>query len=359
MEALRQARWWKPEPDGRILCTLCPRFCRIGDGQAGFCFIRQVRGGELVTLGYGRTTGFAIDPVEKKPLNHYRPGTSTLSFGTAGCNLGCRFCQNWDISKAKIDDERSAIAMPKEVVDLAIGRRCPSMSFTYNDPVIWAEYAIDLAREGKARGVESILVTAGYVTEEARGDLYADARATNVDLKAFTEDFYQKATFSHLEPVLSTLSWLKKETDVWLEITNLMIPGLNDSEEETRDLSRWVVAELGVDVPVHFTAFHPDFKMRDRPRTPPETLARARRIAMKEGVRYAYTGNVHDREGGTTFCPRCREAVVVRDWFDIVAYRLDGSSCAKCGMPIAGVWPDEPVAPRRAGRRILGLRPHR
>lgn len=356
MEALREARWWRPEPDGRVLCTLCPRFCKIGEGQAGFCFIRQVSGGRLATLGYGRTTGFAVDPVEKKPLNHFLPGTSTLSFGTAGCNLGCRFCQNWDISKAKIDDERSAIAMPADVVELAIRQKCPSMSFTYNDPVIWAEYVVDLASAGKARGISSIAVTAGYVTEEARGELFEGIAATNVDLKAFTEGFYSKVTLSHLEPVLDTLVWLHRSTRVWLEITNLLIPGLNDDEQETRALARWVRAELGPDVPVHFTAFHPDFKMTDRPRTPPETLSRARRIAMREGLRYVYTGNVHDREGGTTFCPRCKDPLVVRDWFDILDYRLDGSKCRKCGMEIAGVWPAEAVAPRRAERRHLGLR---
>jgi len=354
---LRSARWWSREADGRILCTLCPRLCRIGEGQAGFCFIRQVKDGELVTLGYGRTTGFAVDPVEKKPLNHFLPGTSTLSFGTAGCNLGCRFCQNWDISKAKIDDARSAIAMPEDVVELAVNQQCPSMSYTYNDPVIWAEYVIDLARAAKARGLASIAVTAGYVTAEARGELFADIAATNVDLKAFTEGFYSKVTLAHLEPVLDTLIWLRRSTRVWLEITNLVIPGLNDDEGETRALARWVNAELGPDVPVHFTAFHPDYKLTDRPRTPPETLSRARRIAIEEGLHYVYTGNVHDRAGGTTFCPRCKEALVARDWFDILDYRLDRGACGKCGMPIAGVWPDEPVRPRRARRRSLGLAP--
>jgi pyruvate formate lyase activating enzyme len=352
------ARWWHREDDGKLICTLCPRFCRLNEGQAGFCFIRKRENNEIVSLGYGKTTGFAVDPVEKKPLNHFLPGTPILSFGTAGCNLGCKFCQNWDISKARLDDKRSADVTPAQVIDLAERQGCPSVAMTYNDPVIWAEYAIDIAKEARARGLRAVLVTAGYVTAEARPELYTNIDAANVDIKAFTEDFYHKITFSHLEPVLDTLKWLKRETGVWIELTNLMIPGLNDDVAETQKLSEWVATELGLDVPLHFTAFHPDFKMLDRPRTPPETLTRARQIARDIGLRYVYTGNVHDREGGTTYCPVCAAAVIERDWFAIAPVGLsiaDGTaSCRRCGASIPGVF-DRPVRASDGRRRGLGL----
>jgi pyruvate formate lyase activating enzyme len=353
------ARHWHLDPsDGRIVCTLCPRFCRLagsdGGGQAGFCFIRKREGDRLVTLGYGRTTGFAVDPVEKKPLNHFLPGTGTLSFGTAGCNLGCKFCQNWDISKARLDEERSRPVSPDEVIALALAQGCPSVAMTYNDPVIWAEYAVDVARAARLRGLRAVLVTAGYVTPEARGELFADVAAANVDLKAFTEDFYHRVTFAHLEPVLDTLRWLHRETDVWLEITNLVIPGHNDDEAETRRLAEWVARELSVDTPLHFSAFHPDFKMRDVPATPPATLQRARAIAREVGLRYVYTGNIHDPDGQTTFCPGCGAAVIARDWYRVAPVGLDGNACAACGTRIAGVF-DLPVLPSAGRRRSLGL----
>ena len=353
------ARWWHTQEDGKLLCTLCPRLCRLGEGQAGFCFIRKNENGKMVSLGYGRTTGFAVDPVEKKPLNHFLPGTSILSFGTAGCNLGCKFCQNWDISKARLDAKESAPVSAAQVVDLAIAQGCPSVAMTYNDPVIWAEFAIDIAREARARGVRAVLVTAGYVTAEARPELYAEIDAVNVDLKAFTEDFYHKVTFSHLDPVLETLVWIKRETGVWLEITNLIIPGLNDSEAETRKLSEWVGSQLGDEVPLHFTAFHPDFKMRDIPRTPAATLTRARQIAREVGLKYVYTGNVHDREGGTTFCPACAAPIIARDWYAIEPLGLTvggggAGSCRACGAAIAGVY-HLPVRAAPGHRRGLGL----
>jgi pyruvate formate lyase activating enzyme len=351
------ARWWHTEDDGRILCTLCPRYCRLGPssdgGQAGFCFIRKREGDRLVSLGYGRTTGFAVDPIEKKPLNHFLPGTGTLSFGTAGCNLGCKFCQNWDISKARIDDKRSAAVTPEQVIDLAVREGCPSVSMTYNDPVIWAEFAIDVARAARARGLRSVLVTAGYVTAEARPELFAEVDATNVDLKAFTDDFYHRVTFAHLDPVLETLKWLHHETKVWVEITNLMIPGLNDGEDETRKLAEWVGAELSPDVPVHFTAFHPDWKMRDRPPTPPETLFRARTIAREVGLRYVYTGNVADPDGQTTHCVACDEPLIARDWYRVEPLSLRDGRCARCNTPLPGRF-DLPLAPSPGRRRRVG-----
>ena len=346
------ARWWHREGE-RIVCTLCPRYCTLSEGQAGFCYIRRRVGDQLVSLGYGRTTGFAVDPVEKKPLNHFLPGTPTLSFGTAGCNLGCKFCQNWDISKARLAEEKSSEVSPARVVELAEEHGCPSLSMTYNDPIIWAEFAIDVAKAARQRGLRSILVTAGYVTAEARAELFADIDATNVDLKAFTEDFYEKVTFSQLAPVLETLQWIKRETKVWLEITNLMIPGLNDDPRETDRLVEWVGAELGDETPLHFTAFHPDWKMLDRPPTPPATLVEARRRARAAGLKYVYTGNVHDPDGQTTFCPNCQMCVIRRDRYAVSPEGLKDGACGRCGTRIAGVFSTAQASPGR--RRHLGL----
>lgn len=350
--ALHEARWWRAEPDGKLLCTLCPRYCRVGEGQPGFCFLRQNQGGRLVQLGYGRSTGFAIDPVEKKPLNHFFPGTPILSFGTAGCNLGCKFCQNWDISKAKLDAEELSASRPEQVAALAADRGCPSIAYTYNDPVIWAEYVIDVARAARAGGLKNVLVTAGYVTDEARPALYADADAANVDLKAFTEEFYRKTTASHLEPVLETLKWIRHHSDTWLEVTTLLIPGHNDGDDELRRLAGWFHANLGPDVPLHFTAFHPDYKMTDVPPTPPATLRRARAIALAAGLRYVYVGNVHDSEGQTTSCVRCARPLIVRDWYAITHYAVDRGACAHCGHPLPGRFGAEPVALRSGFRRL-------
>jgi pyruvate formate lyase activating enzyme len=352
---VHEARYWEPAGEGKVLCTLCPRECRIGEGQSGFCYIRQNRGGRLVTTGWGRTTGFAVDPIEKKPLNHYRPGSTVLSFGTAGCNLGCRFCQNWDISKARLVEAAAEDAWtPERVVDLAFRVRSPGLAFTYNDPIIWAEYAIDVAKEAHARGLFTTFVTNGYVSKAAREEIFPHMDAANVDLKAFTEAFYAKTTLSHLAPVLDTLEWLAKETSCWVEVTNLVIPGLNDAEDELRRLSEWVLGHMGPDVPLHFTAFHPDYKMLDRPRTPSRTLTRARELALSAGLRYVYTGNVHDREGGTTFCPSCGAKVIERDWFAIRAVRMKAGACAACGTRIAGHFEDT-IEPTEGIRIPLGI----
>lgn len=334
---MKEALWWERQTDGRILCTLCPRLCKMGDGQAGFCYIRKNVGGKLYSLGYGRPTGFAIDPIEKKPLNHFLPGTGILSFGTAGCNLGCRFCQNWSISKAKLDDAQSLRASPEEIVKLARMHKVPSIAFTYNDPVIWGEFVIDISRLARECGLKSVMVTAGYITREARSEVYRYIDAANVDLKGFTERFYHKLTFSHLEPVLDTLIWLKHETEVWVEITNLIIPGENDDPGETERMCEWIVANLGDSVPLHFTAFHPDFKMMDKPPTPASTLRRARQIAIKAGVKYCYVGNVFDDEGQTTYCPSCGRALIRRSWHDLLDYELIGDRCP-CGEKIPGLF---------------------
>ena len=331
------ARWWHVLEDGRIQCDLCPRDCRLHEGQRGACFVRGRKGDAMVLTTYGRSSGFCIDPIEKKPLNHFLPGSSVFSFGTAGCNLACKFCQNWDISKSRDMDRLMDAASPQEIARTAALHRCRSVAFTYNDPVIFAEYAMDTADACHAIGIKTVAVTAGYIHAEPRREFYAKMDAANVDLKAFTEDFYIKLTGSHLAPVLDTLTYLKRETDVWVEITTLLIPGKNDSNEEIEALSRWVSRELGPDVPLHFSAFHPDYKLSDVPPTPPATLARAREIALKNGLHYVYTGNVHDKQGGSTHCPGCGKPLIVRDWYDILDYRITPQgTCSGCGAAVAG-----------------------
>lgn len=332
------AKWWQLTDGNKILCTLCPRYCKIGDGQPGFCYIRQNHGGKLYTIGYGRPTGFAIDPVEKKPLNHFLPGTTILSFGTAGCNLGCKFCQNWSMSKAKLDDLNSLVASPEDVVNLAKRYNTPSIAFTYNDPTIFGEYVIDISKIAREEGIRSVMVTAGYIDKEARKDVYKYIDAANVDLKAFTERFYHKLTFSHLNDVLDTLVWLRNETDVWFEITTLLIPDENDSSEEIKQECDWILNNLGGNVPLHFTAFHPDFKMTDKERTPERTLTKARKIALDLGIKYCYVGNIHNTEGQTTCCPNCKEKLIERDWHSVISNNLDDGKCKKCGEKIEGVF---------------------
>ncbi|MBD3334561.1 MAG: AmmeMemoRadiSam system radical SAM enzyme [Candidatus Eisenbacteria bacterium] len=330
------ARWWHAEEDGRLLCTLCPRYCRVGEGQAGFCFIRQNRGGELVSVGYGRLTGFGLDPIEKKPLFHFHPGTPILSFGTAGCNLGCKFCQNWDMSKARAEERRGMEVTPEQVVELAQQERCPSIAYTYNDPVIFGEFVVDVSRLARARGIKNVMVTAGYITREAREEVFQNIDAANVDLKAFSERFYRKLTLAELAPVLDTLQWLRNETDVWIEVTTLLIPGWNDSDDEIRREVGWILDNLGDDVPLHFTAFHPDYRMTDIPRTPRETLLRARSLAQEAGLKYPYVGNVLDDDGSTTYCPGCRRSVITRNWHSVTTNRLQDNRCPHCRTEIAG-----------------------
>lgn len=332
------AKWWEPASNNKLLCTLCPRYCTIGEGQPGFCFIRQNINGKLVTLGYGKPTGFAIDPIEKKPLNHFLPGTKILSFGTAGCNLGCKFCQNWNMSKAKIDDLNSLNASPEEVVALAKKYNAPSIAYTYNDPTIFGEYVIDISKIGREENIKSVMVTAGYIDKEARKDVYRYIDAANVDLKAFTDRFYWKNTFSHIEPVLDTLIWLKHETDVWIEITTLLIPGENDSDEEIKKECDWILKNLGDMVPLHFTAFHPDFKMLDKESTPENTLTKARKTAIEMGIKYCYVGNVHNPEGQTTYCHNCNEVLIKRNWHTVVNDNIYNGTCCKCGTKIPGVF---------------------
>ena len=336
-EGLHPAQWWHALPDGRLQCDLCPRDCKLHDGQRGQCFVRQRSGDAMFLTTYGRSSGFCVDPIEKKPLNHFYPGSAVLSFGTAGCNLACKFCQNWDISKSRDMDRLMDRASPETIADAAAASGCRSVAFTYNDPVIFAEYAIDTARACHARGVKTVAVTAGYIHAEPRRAFFDVMDAANVDLKAFTEEFYFKLTGAHLQPVLETLKYLVHETECWTEITTLLIPGKNDSDDELRRMSAWIATELGPQVPLHFTAFHPDYKLDDVPATPGATLMRARRIAQEEGLQHVYTGNVHDTEGGTTFCPQCHSALIVRDWHRILRYEVtDDGRCPDCTAPLAG-----------------------
>ena len=336
-------KWWHTLEDGRIECDLCPRACRLADGQRAFCFVRQNVGGEMLLTTYGRSTGFCIDPIEKKPLNHFYPGTSVLSFGTAGCNLGCRFCQNWDISKAREVELASAWATPDRIAQAAAEAGARSVAATYNDPVIFAEYAIDTFKACHQRDIKTVAVSAGYITPQARPAFYEHLDAVNVDLKAFTEHFYHKLTFAHLDPVLDTLQWIHNETDTWLEVTTLLIPGHNDSEEEIDRLSAWFVEHLGPDVPLHFSAFHPDFKMTDVPRTPPETLFRAREQALGHGIHHVYSGNVHSPETQSTYCAGCGALLIERDWYQLGRWGLDSRGrCSACQHPLAGRFDERP-----------------
>ncbi len=353
--AVVPTRYWHQLDDGRIQCDMCPRYCKLKEGQHGLCFVRARENDQIVLATYGRSSGYCVDPIEKKPLNHFLPGTPVLSFGTAGCNLACRFCQNWDISKSREFDTLADAAAPETIARAAERLGCRSVAFTYNDPVIFHEYAIDVAQACRERGIMSVAVTAGYVCAAPRQEFYRWMDAANVDLKAFTERFYARICSGQLQPVLETLVYLKHETQVWFEITTLLIPGENDSEAEIEELTQWVVEHLGPDVPLHFTAFHPDWKMTDKPNTPPETLIRARSIALKNGVRYAYTGNVHDLESGSTYCHQCKERVIGRDWYVLGAWGLTGDGrCRSCGATCAGVFDGPPGdwGPRRLPVRL-------
>ncbi len=342
--------YWHRLDDGRVQCDVCPHFCTLREGQRGLCFVRACQGNQVVLTTYGRSSGFCVDPIEKKPLHHFLPGTSVLSFGTAGCNLSCKFCQNWDISKSREIQTLSDQASPEAIVRAARELGCRSIAFTYNDPTIFLEYAVDVAAACREAGIAAVAVTAGYICEKPREHFYRSIDAANVDLKAFTEKFYREITGAHLQPVLDTLVYLKRETNVWLEITNLLIPGHNDSSDEIARMCGWVVENLGPDVPMHFSAFHPDWKMRDVPPTPPETLRRARHIALSQGVRYAYTGNVRGEEGESTYCYVCSSLLIGRDGYEITDWNLENGRCPACGEACPGIF--EPRPGRWGARRL-------
>lgn len=334
--------YWTKLDDGKIRCDVCPRACKLNEGQRGMCFVRKREGDEVVLTTYGRSSGFCIDPIEKKPLNHYLPGTPVLSFGTAGCNLACKFCQNHDISKSREIHTLADQAAPETLARAADELGCRSVAFTYNDPVIFMEYAMDVADACRERGIKAVAVSAGYINDAPRREFYDHMDAVNIDLKAFTQDFYKRLAVGDLQPVLDTLEYLEAETDVWYEITNLIIPEENDEPDELESMAKWVVEHLGVDVPIHFSAFHPDYKMKDTPRTPASTLKRARQIALDAGLRYAYVGNIHDIDGDSTYCHECGERIIERDWYELGEWNLDARGCCEfCGTPCAGVFEEE------------------
>ncbi|MCP5055380.1 MAG: AmmeMemoRadiSam system radical SAM enzyme [bacterium] len=337
------ARHWHVLDDGRIQCDVCPRHCKLAVGQRGLCFVRAREEDHLELTTWGRSSGYCVDPIEKKPLNHFLPGTPVLSFGTAGCNLTCRYCQNWDISKSRELDTLADEAPPEKIAQAAVATGSRSVAFTYNDPVIFLEYAVDTAIACHERDVRTVAVTAGWVDPDARADFFAHVDAANVDLKAFRDDFYRNVCGASLAPVLDTLVYLREETDVWLELTTLLIPGQNDGDEELHDAAAWIGEHLGPDVPWHLTAFHPDYRMRDVGPTPLSVLERARGIARSYGLRYVYTGNVRDLEGGTTRCHACGEALIVRDGYEISGWSLDAdAACAACGTACAGIFEARP-----------------
>lgn len=337
------ARYWHELEDERLQCDLCPRLCKLKDGQRGLCFVRSRQGEELVLNTYGRSSGFCVDPIEKKPLNQFYPGSSVLSFGTAGCNLTCKFCQNWDISKAEAFDRLTDQAMPEAIAEAAVSEGCRSVAFTYNDPVIFLEYAVDTAEACHQRNIKTVAVTAGYICEEPRAEFFGQMDAANVDLKGFDDGFYRKLCAAHLDPVLETLKFIKLETNVWLEITTLLIPGENDSDAALEAQCQWIFENLGPDVPLHFSAFHPDWKMRDKPSTPRKTLQKARQIARTAGLHFVYTGNVHDAKGQSTYCSGCGSVVIGRDWYRLSDWRLDAEGkCVECGTLCPGFYDNAP-----------------
>lgn len=336
-------KYWHRLDDGRVQCDLCPRFCRLREGQRGMCFVRACQQGEVVLTTYGRSSGFCVDPIEKKPLNHFLPGTPVLSFGTAGCNLACKFCQNWDISKSREIDTLGAPASPSRIADEAQRLKCRSVAFTYNDPIIFLEYAVDVADACRERGIKAVAVTAGEICDQPRADFFAHMDAANVDLKAFTQRFYRDICGGDLQPVLDTLRYLKHETHVWFEITTLLIPDENDSDTELDELTGWIASELGIDVPLHFSAFHPDWKMTSTPPTPPETLLRARDIGIRNGLRYVYTGNVHHEMSQSTYCHQCGIRLIGREWYRLTTWNLTETGCCKgCGHTCAGLFDPTP-----------------
>ena len=344
-------KYWHEMDDGRLQCDLCPRHCHLKESQRGLCYVRQRLDGEVKLVSYGRSSGFCIDPIEKKPLNHFYPGSAVLSFGTAGCNLACKFCQNWDMSKSREMDTLADSASPEQLANTAKQMDCRSIAYTYNDPVIFLEYAVDVAKACREQNIKNVAVTAGYIDPEPRIEFFKAMDAANVDLKGFNDEFYYKLCGGHLAQVLETLEYIKHETDCWLELTTLLIPGQNDSDNEIQEMTAWVVEKLGPDVPMHFTAFHPDWKMMDIASTPHSTLTRARQIAVDNGVRFAYTGNVHDSTGSSTWCPDCGELLIERDWYQLGAWGLDEKSCCQaCGESIPGHF--EVAAGNFGARRI-------
>ncbi len=328
--------YWQQTDDGRIQCDVCPRLCKLREGQRGLCYVRGREDDQIKLFSFGLSSGFCIDPIEKKPLNHFYPGSSVLSFGTAGCNLACKFCQNWDISKSRAVEKLSDSASPEKLAQTAKELGCKSVAFTYNDPIVFMEYAIATAKACHLLGIKTVAVSSGYMSKEPRAEFFQYMDAVNIDLKAFSEDFYYQLCGGSLDSVLDTLQYIYHDTDCWLEITTLLIPGKNDSDQEISALCQWLQDNLSAQVPLHFTAFHPDWKMLDIPPTPPQTLTNARQIALAHGLKFVYTGNVHDSQGSSTYCPHCHQLLIERDWYQLGQWHIKDGCCAHCKTAIAG-----------------------
>lgn len=343
MTNIKHPEFSKSLSDGRLECTLCPRACKLDDMQRGLCFVRQRNGNSIALTTYGRSSGFVIDPIEKKPLNHFLPGSPILSFGTAGCNLSCKFCQNWDISKSREMDTLQSSASPDAIASAAIKHGCRAVAFTYNDPVIFYEYAIDTAISCHQRGLKTVAVTAGYISDQARSGFFHHMDAANVDLKSFSDGFYINHCGGSLSVVLDTLLYLVKETEVWVEITNLIIPGENDSPDELKSMTAWIANNLGDHIPLHFSAFHPDYKFTNRSATPHKTLMQAKEIAHNNGLKHVYLGNVRDVDNASTYCPNCGVLIIGRSGYELTEWHINHSgTCNKCGSLTNGCFEDEP-----------------
>ncbi|MCJ8340346.1 MAG: AmmeMemoRadiSam system radical SAM enzyme [Pseudomonadales bacterium] len=337
------ARYWHSLENGKVQCDLCPHRCKLKNGQRGLCFTRANQDNAMVLHSYGRSSGFCVDPIEKKPLNHFLPGTPVLSFGTAGCNLTCKFCQNWDMSKSREMDTLASSASAETLAAACLQTSCRSIAYTYNDPVIFLEYAVDVAQACAEVGVKSIAVSAGYISAEPRIEFFQNMHATNIDLKGFNDVFYKKICGGQLSAVKETLQYLVTDTDVWLEVTNLLIPQANDSPAELERMCQWFVETLGPDIPLHFSAFHPDFKMLDKPVTPLQTLLMAREIALQAGIKYVYAGNVHHTESGSSYCYHCKKLVIERNYYELGEWHLSAEgACDYCGHIMPGVFEAHP-----------------
>ncbi len=338
--AVRDAMWFERLPDKAVRCTLCPRECVVAEVERGYCGVRENQGGDYKTLVYGNLCSINIDPIEKKPLYHYLPRTTALSVATAGCNMECKFCQNWRISQYRPEQVESLLIPPENLVRIARTRAAPTMAFTYSEPVVFYEYMHDAAAAGRARGVGSVMISNGYIREPALRQLCKHLTGVKVDLKAFTEKFYTQQCAAHLKPVLEALEVL---TDIGIhtEVVVLLIPTLNDSPAETAQMAKWLVSHMGRDVPLHFSRFHPTYRVKNLPPTPIATLDRARKIAMDAGLRYVYVGNVAFHEGSNTYCPKCGKVVIKRVGYNTDASGLRDGGCASCGQKIPGVWTRE------------------
>ncbi len=332
-----EARYYEKLPDKRVRCTLCPRRCVVEPGKRGFCEVRENRGGLYYTLVYSRPCTAHVDPIEKKPFFHFLPGTQAFSLATVGCNVDCMFCQNWEISQARPEEVQSIDLPPAQVARLASQYQCPTIAYTYTEPVVFTEYVLDCARAAKDRKVRSVVVSNGFINPEPLLDLCGVLDAVKIDLKAFRQKFYTEIVQGLLRPVMDTLVTLKKQK-MWTEIVYLVVPTKNDDEGEIREMCQWVASELGKETPVHFTRFHPQYRLRNLPPTPVSTLRKAREIGFKEGLSFVYVGNVPGEEGENTFCPHCGKVVIRRVGYSIRENNLRGDRCGSCGGTIAGVW---------------------